>query len=748
MFQATTHSAFQIYQHMNYQLDNPDRDHHIIITGQKKSGKSTLLEHFYEEKAKNEEICLFLDFAEIKSTLMLFKRLWRQIDDYYIQHTLSPLNSDEKPSDFRNDKIIGYLIYHINQLDFKMLLIDNIDALIKHKARTQNSIINYLNQLINNTNLLMVATSLNDSQTLQYLDSLNNRCLSFTKIYLAHQQRGCMELRYDISGQIERSAKIELDQFKNILYQLKINDLIKKEKSKRYTDYTICQLWRIRRYDDHHFTFFRKKLDFKTHQHKWAKVKNLSDHGFPYIWLTKFSYHLIGNDFYLALISNAIKFVAKAKYPENSTDNEVYFKNNNFIVDMAIKHIVRKTKKNAFYAKKLIYCIIDEIIDSQVLGLYFQTKTTYSFNQYLLFHNQHYHTTKYIKNESPHLIPLLRKVDDSYWHNQDVFASKFWCTQTPWINLDSYEILTTGGYKLLRRQTYLIIDWYTKYRVNSKAFMYVLQAIQSYSAIYKLYMLHLIVNNFFDEIGGQRSISKFTEREQKQIIPKFVKALVDYIHEQLTDKNHKKYVQRFSKKYIDKSVSIPDKPSHMIFEKLLHHKYPLKDYLFFENPERLLHLPSNMKLDHYIELSERWHQRIREIERKKRLIVRLEWPGILDEFILNDCLIKPLTNNVMLYLEGEEMHHCVGRYSQYCAENFYRVFAVIPQSESNTCQRCTVAFRHKNKGYELDQIFSYCNLHVNEQTYQLAEDIHGILIQKINNKNNDDQNHFICAANQ
>ncbi len=82
LFQPVSHSAFQIYQHMNNMLNNPDRNQHIIIAGQRKTGKSILLRHFYKVKAINNEYTLHLDLNKIKSVKMFLKNLFVQIEDY------------------------------------------------------------------------------------------------------------------------------------------------------------------------------------------------------------------------------------------------------------------------------------------------------------------------------------------------------------------------------------------------------------------------------------------------------------------------------------------------------------------------------------------------------------------------------------------------------------------------------------------------------------------------------------------
>lgn len=100
----------------------------------------------------------------------------------------------------------------------------------------------------------------------------------------------------------------------------------------------------------------------------------------------------------------------------------------------------------------------------------------------------------------------------------------------------------------------------------------------------------------------------------------------------------------------------------------------------------------------------------------RREFLNVTWKPVIHEPVcINGVSFSELASSEALFVEGEEMHHCIYSYTPHCEKSNYHVFKV----ESKT-ERATLGVRVDKSQCKLDQIYTYCNEHVSAQLKKTA----------------------------
>ncbi|MFC1740224.1 PcfJ domain-containing protein [Pseudomonadota bacterium] len=93
------------------------------------------------------------------------------------------------------------------------------------------------------------------------------------------------------------------------------------------------------------------------------------------------------------------------------------------------------------------------------------------------------------------------------------------------------------------------------------------------------------------------------------------------------------------------------------------------------------------------------------------------WKSSLEEFLVGNWRIKPITDDIALANEGLIMKNCVGSYGERCKSGKYRVFAII--GNRSNYHVATVGLEKEDE-WDLDQVKGKCNTNVNAEMQRMA----------------------------
>jgi hypothetical protein len=91
--------------------------------------------------------------------------------------------------------------------------------------------------------------------------------------------------------------------------------------------------------------------------------------------------------------------------------------------------------------------------------------------------------------------------------------------------------------------------------------------------------------------------------------------------------------------------------------------------------------------------SQDWHARVRieKLNQDEESARRLTWPSLLENVVIDDVVFKALTSAWDLAVEGYDMHHCVGMYTDACMSGESRIFSVLGRDEQRATLELSVA---------------------------------------------------------
>lgn len=118
----------------------------------------------------------------------------------------------------------------------------------------------------------------------------------------------------------------------------------------------------------------------------------------------------------------------------------------------------------------------------------------------------------------------------------------------------------------------------------------------------------------------------------------------------------------------------------------------------------------------FMEQQRLWHEReaVRRAARQADATpgAGSNWESLLGEVVVNGFKVAPLTDSEQLYEEGREMHHCVGEYSDRCAQGTSRIFS-IRSAEDRRLATLELARDYEDR-WVVRQNFGPCNQRVDE----------------------------------
>ncbi|HDR9068222.1 TPA: PcfJ domain-containing protein [Burkholderia vietnamiensis] len=108
-----------------------------------------------------------------------------------------------------------------------------------------------------------------------------------------------------------------------------------------------------------------------------------------------------------------------------------------------------------------------------------------------------------------------------------------------------------------------------------------------------------------------------------------------------------------------------------------------------------------------------WHL----ARRTAREIRTLRWESLLPICEIDGYRVLPLTSSEALYVEGYQMHHCVGSYDSWCADGEFRIFSLVDPEG----MRSTLCIEQTDAGrWQVQQVRGTCNASVSKVTHAIA----------------------------
>ena len=142
--------------------------------------------------------------------------------------------------------------------------------------------------------------------------------------------------------------------------------------------------------------------------------------------------------------------------------------------------------------------------------------------------------------------------------------------------------------------------------------------------------------------------------------------------------------------------------------------------------------------------SHTWHEHVQAEARRRRedqqrdglgdgaLSQDLTWSSPIDAIQTDRFVATPLTDSEALRIEGDVMHHCVSVYDENCHHGGYLVFSIVPTAaDAEKADRATLGVYLGAGGFQLNQLYSYCNTHVSSAARAFAEHVIAALNQSL-----------------
>ncbi|MCC7005958.1 MAG: PcfJ domain-containing protein [Ottowia sp.] len=132
--------------------------------------------------------------------------------------------------------------------------------------------------------------------------------------------------------------------------------------------------------------------------------------------------------------------------------------------------------------------------------------------------------------------------------------------------------------------------------------------------------------------------------------------------------------------------------------------------------------------------SDDWHARVSIANMERALAGQklLEWDSLLTQAIIDEIIFTPLRTSRDMAIEGYEMHHCIGEYSNECHLGKYRAFSVVEPDGS----RSTLGFMIKGKKTLRDQHMSKYNGAISDAAKAAGFKLIELYQQVLKSKNN------------
>ncbi|WP_162619493.1 PcfJ domain-containing protein [Salinicola peritrichatus] len=145
--------------------------------------------------------------------------------------------------------------------------------------------------------------------------------------------------------------------------------------------------------------------------------------------------------------------------------------------------------------------------------------------------------------------------------------------------------------------------------------------------------------------------------------------------------------------------------------------------------------------------SHTWHEQVQAEARRRReeqqrldqgreaLPKDLAWASPVDTIQTDRFVATPLTDSEALRVEGDVMHHCVSVYDESCHYGRYLVFSIVPTAAgAEKGDRATLGVHLGAGGFQLNQLYSYCNQPVSRDVRAFADHVLAALNQSLREK--------------
>lgn len=172
------------------------------------------------------------------------------------------------------------------------------------------------------------------------------------------------------------------------------------------------------------------------------------------------------------------------------------------------------------------------------------------------------------------------------------------------------------------------------------------------------------------------------------------------------------------------------------YQNLKHQITDVSDYLRNQNPD---HVITSKSWNRLLQKSDKWHRDMiahRNINSHDPNTMTC-WNSLIDKpikFEEDNVIITPLTNSVQLYMESDEVQHCVRSYVNSCSKGYSRLFKIRPIDEYERDKVGTLEIKidNANDPWRVAQVRGLRNHPMNNNMTLIADKIANIYTTKWN----------------
>ncbi|MBB4865378.1 hypothetical protein HNP46_004259 [Pseudomonas nitritireducens] len=447
--------------------------------------------------------------------------------------------------------------------------------------------------------------------------------------------------------------------------------------NKGLTRIIICSLWRIDRLTDGSV----KLYTYSTTSKKWSRDNRLEAWPNVPLWPVQATQSL---SWWEHLLSKAIEVVMKQNGYEALCKKREH-RDTAFLVEKSLlkfylpRQVRKRTKKpggqtkyvrrDGFItsasgnsgARALRASFYDHIRETELFSAAMAIHPRMgTLKMYLRYALQAEHV-KRIARENRNLLPIMARVGEKYWQQQDLFSRHNWVlrpgetilAQRRGFTELNASFLTPAGWKWVCRSSITVVEALTKQDMGRGMKIDLIEALAHANITVKVPALvwYKVIN-----LG-----SRIRNIDQNRVATsRFLKAFVTEAHR------------------VWKTDGFNQLKTWL--KNRAHHG--LIDWLNFEG--FALGFPGKHDgMASFNRHSVDWHHRmtLKRLEGSENL----KWESDLAECVIDGYTCRPLTNHAALSKEGYEQSHCVVSYVYLCADDLYRVFSIIsPGGERTT----------------------------------------------------------------